>query len=243
MGKAISEKELRRLYEEVEPLFPKDTVLTTPGMSGNDRMFLNNGFRIGLNCVMVNEKDPELLDVGLWCNYPNYHMLPSKEGITRQNAKDWLIDSAKFAIEREKEEKISSSKKRKNQAIALMLFSAFTLYLAIINGPTNFALIIKIIAFYVGTILIGPMIGMGLMWLLHLATNIPIGNSRYESFVDGVWKGDNEELGVAKARSRITNVSLAVGIITAGICLYVGLFTEFPLSFIGVYLFVTTSSI
>lgn len=241
MGKIISEEELRNLYEDVEPLFPKDTVLKTPGMSGNDRVFSNNGFRIGLNCVMVNENNSELLDVGLWCNYPNYHMLPSKEGITRQDAKDWLIDSARFAIEREKEEKASSSKIRKNQVIALALFSAFTIFLASINGPISLMLSIKIIAFYVGTIVIGLMTGMGIMWLLNLATGVPMDNhSRYETLVDGVWKGDIEELGVAKARSRITSVSLAIGIIATGVCLYVGLFTEFPLSLIGVFLFVTT---
>lgn len=236
MGKAISEEELRKLYEEVEPLFPKDYVRRPPEMSGNDRLFSNDGFAIGLYCVIINEKYPELLDVGL---HP--HILPRKEGLTRQDAKDWLIDKARFAIQQEKEAKVRSSKTRKNLVIALMLFLAFTIHLAWINGPISWMLPIKIIAFYVGTIVIGVIPGSGIMWLLHLTTGIPIeDHSRYQTYVDGVLKGDNEELGVAKVRSRILSVSMAIGIIVTGIFLYVGLFTKFPMSFIGVYLFVTT---
>lgn len=239
MSKPITEATLRKLYDEVEPLFPEATLLTTPGMSGNDRVFSGDGFRIGLSCVLINEKKPELLDVGLWCNYPNYHMLPSKEGITIQEAKDWLIRSAKFDIEQEKVAKIERSRRRRNLALIAIAFAMFVAYIAIKNGPVNFMLLIKMVVFFVGSPLIGLMISMVFMWLLHVVTGIEIKNQSSEILVDGVWKGEHEELGVAKVRHRITNFSIASGMIIASLCLYVGLFTKYLLSIDGVYLFIT----
>lgn len=239
MTSPITEAALKKLYDEVEPLFPEDTLLTTPGMSGNDRVFSGDGFRIGLSCVLINEKNPELLDVGLWCNYPNYHMLPSKEGLTIQEAKDWLIRSAEFNSEHEKKAKIERSRRRRNLAIIAIAFAILVAYIAIKNGPVNFILATKMVVFFVGSPLIGLMISMVVMWLLHVVTGIEIQNLGSETLVDGILKGENEELGVAKVRHRITNISIASGMIIASLCLYVGLFTKYPLSINGVYLFIT----
>lgn len=243
MTNPITEVTLKKLYDEVVPLFPEDTVLTTPGMSGNDRVFSGDGFRIGLSCVLINEKNPELLDVGLWCNYPKYHMLPSKEGLTIQEAKDWLIRSAKrsaeFNSEHEKKAKIERRRRRKNLAIIAIAFAILVVYIAIKNGPVNFILATKMVVFFVGSPLIGLMISMVVMWLLHVVTGIEIHNLGSETLVDGVWKGEKEELGVAKVRHRITNISIVSGMIIASLCLYVGLFTKYPLSINGVYLFIT----
>lgn len=239
MVNTITEAALKKLYDEVEPLFPEGTVLTTPGMSKNDRVFSSDGFRIGLNCVLINENNPELLDVGIWCNYPNYHMMPSKEGLTIQETKDWLIRGAKFDIKQEKEAKIERTRERRNLAIFAIAFAMLIAYIAIKNGPLNFMLVIKMLAFFVGSLLIGIMIGMAFMWLLHVVTGIEISNRDSETLVDGVWKGDHEELGVAKARHRITRFSIAAGMIVASLYTYVGLFTEYPASIAGIYLFIT----
>lgn len=99
-------------------------------------------------------------------------------------------------------------------------------------------LVIKMVVFFVGSPLIGLMIGMAFMWLLHVVTGIEIQNRGSETLVDGVWKGEREELGVAKVRQRITNFSIAAGITIASLCLYVGLFTKYPLSIDGIYLFI-----
>lgn len=132
MAARILTEDLKRLYDEVEPLFPVDTTLTRPGMSGNDRTFVDDGFRIGLNCVLINEQDPSLLDVGLWCNYPRYHMLPSKEGITIQEAKDWLLKAARFQIDHEKKARSERRKMRiKIAKILAALIVIVILYIAL----------------------------------------------------------------------------------------------------------------
>lgn len=112
-------------------------------------------------------------------------------------------------------------------------------YIAIENGPVNFILVIKMIAFFIGTPLIGIMVGMVFMWFLHVVTGIEITNRGSETLVDGVWKGEHEEVGVAKVRHRITHFSIATGMIFASLYIYVGLFTEYPASISGIYLFIT----
>jgi hypothetical protein len=107
------------------------------------------------------------------------------------------------------------------------------------HGPVDLALCVKILSFFVGVPASGMVVGMIVLGMLHLITGIEFSRGS-ETLIDGVWKGDREELGVAKVRHRIEKFSLVLGLVLAALCLYVGLFTEYPLSFPGVYSFLAS---
>ena len=98
-------------------------------------------------------------------------------------------------------------------------------------------MLFKILVFLIGTVMLGMLVSMAIMWVLNILLGI---NDRVgpEYFVDGVWKGDREELSVAKIRHKIRAVSMIAGLVVTGLTLFVALFTEFPATPLGVYLFI-----
>lgn len=97
-------------------------------------------------------------------------------------------------------------------------------------------ILIKILVFLIGTAIVGLLMSLAIMWVLNTLLGI---NDRVgpEYFVDGVWKGEREDLSVAKIRHKIKAVSVIAGLIVTGLTLFVALFTEFPATPLGVYLF------
>lgn len=220
MSIQITETVLKNLYDEMEPLFPDSCY----------RDYSKHKFRIGVQVVSINENDKTLFDVGI--------LSADRKGLAIQEAKDWLISKVALEKEWEKRRKNDKRKGTRNIAIFSIIIAMMIALLVINNAPVTFALILKILVFIIGVPVIGIMAGMALMWLLLLITGIDIQNLGSETYVNGVPKGENEELGVAKIRNRIMNYSLALGFIFSALCIYVGLFTQYPISVIGVYLFV-----
>lgn len=132
MTNPISIEDLQNLYNEVEPLFPEDTIFKDGGMSGNSRVFRNGDFRIGHCCLLKNETNDHLVDVGFWVNYPTYHVHVTTEGLTLDKARLWFIDAAKHRIETENKEQARRKIQKQNMlkfSIAVIIILTFVVWL------------------------------------------------------------------------------------------------------------------
>lgn len=102
--------------------------------------------------------------------------------------------------------------------------------------------ILKSALFIVGTLFLGVFLGISLGAAICKILGIPIaprGTAYYagKGWFTSVLHGNDEELGIAKVRHRIDEISILFGFIMVGLLLFVGLFTNYPMSPAGVFEF------
>jgi hypothetical protein len=95
--------------------------------------------------------------------------------------------------------------------------------------------VLKAISFVVGTLFLGALLGVVLSATVCKALGVPIAPKGTAYLAGKGWffsvlHGSEEQLGVAKFRHRIDEISAALGWLLVGLFLFVGLFTDYPMS-------------
>lgn len=119
---------IKKMYEEIESLFPKQR---KKGML-EERVLYEEGFRIGLSCILVSEKRKDRYDVGLWYNYPTGHMDLRKGDLSYEEAVLWFKEKAIAAHKHREKERDSDIESRVNFAVftaVVLLVLYFYFYL------------------------------------------------------------------------------------------------------------------
>lgn len=99
----------------------------------------------------------------------------------------------------------------------------------------SFMLVIKILAFLIGTLALGLTLAGLAYWVTLKILDIPLNgwgglNMRSAIIQNGLTKYKNQSLGEAMVMERVLNTTLILGFLAAGLLMFVGLFTEYSLT-------------
>ncbi len=122
-SKKISSDNIKTLFNEVKDLFPESNYLkgTDYSYSESNKRLNSHGFRIGMSCVVISEHDEHYVDIGTWNNVYNEIDI-SKKNLSLEEAKSWLLESAKHAQKQAADQAITDRKDK--ITIALLITAA-----------------------------------------------------------------------------------------------------------------------